>query len=255
MPPTAPCGIPCVSIVFARLVTAQGEDRGVKSFVVPLHDGVEMYDGVVSKPLLPRGGSRAVAHALTYFHHVRLPPTALLSPLTTRSKAIQPRLEFFQNISRVISGTLSMGAFGVSAMRLGCYTAGAYSLRRHVTDGTTGLPRAIMSFSTQYIPILTAISQTIVMQAFSQESHARFVNSKNLNLKHFVATVFKATVMKHTHQILIALGDRCGAQGLFEVNMLSVLHADLRGAAIAEGDILGISISKRLSKTASNNSD
>jgi len=39
-----------------------------------------------------------------------------------------------------------------------------------------------------------------------------------------------------------ALGDRCGAQGLFEANQLPAMHSDMRGIAIAEGDLLGISI-------------
>ncbi|KAI0311330.1 hypothetical protein OF83DRAFT_1069005 [Amylostereum chailletii] len=45
MPPTTPVGIPCVAIVFAQAIVA-GEDRGAKPFLVPLHDGKEMYEGV-----------------------------------------------------------------------------------------------------------------------------------------------------------------------------------------------------------------
>ncbi|KAI0066071.1 acyl-CoA dehydrogenase NM domain-like protein [Artomyces pyxidatus] len=239
MPPTTPCGIPCVAVVFARLVV-EGEDRGVKPFLVPLHDGAHMYEGVVSKPLSPRGGSRLVKHALTYFRRVQLGPNALLGEI---SKAGNRRARFFQDIARVISGTLSMGAFAISAMRIGSYIAGRYSMRRMVTDAATGVQRPIITFSTQSIPVLTAVSQTLVMEAFAQDSYARYTDPVNdLNRKHFIATTFKATIVKHTQNSLLALGDRCGAQGLFEVNQLSVLHADMRGAAIAEGDTLTISI-------------
>jgi len=48
MPPTAPCGTPCEAVVLARLNVA-GEDRGIKVFLVPIHDGVNMHKGVVSK--------------------------------------------------------------------------------------------------------------------------------------------------------------------------------------------------------------
>ena len=48
MPPTSPCGIPCEAVVLARLIVSD-EDRGIKLFLVPLHDGVDMYKGVVSK--------------------------------------------------------------------------------------------------------------------------------------------------------------------------------------------------------------
>ena len=54
MPPTSPCGVPVVSIVFARLIV-DGNDRGVKPFMVELSDGFRMSKGIVSKILLPRG--------------------------------------------------------------------------------------------------------------------------------------------------------------------------------------------------------
>ncbi|TFK45974.1 acyl-CoA dehydrogenase NM domain-like protein [Heliocybe sulcata] len=239
MPPTVPCGIPCVAIVFARLIV-RGEDRGVKPFLVPLHDGEQMYEGITSKQLPMRGGTDPVCHALTYFDRVLLPPTALLGG---ESKATDPRAAFFGNISRVISGTLSMGAFAVSALRIGCCVAGRYSLRRTVTDASERIQRPIISFSTQYIPVLVGIAQATVMRVFADVSHSRFTDSRNsLTVKHFIAAVFKTTVFQHVHTTLPPLGDRCGAQGLFEVNQLSVLHANMRGAAIAEGDILGISI-------------
>ncbi|KAK0459242.1 uncharacterized protein EV420DRAFT_1269317 [Desarmillaria tabescens] len=45
MPPTVPCGIPCIAIVFARLVVGNA-DRGIKPFLVPIHDGEHMHAGV-----------------------------------------------------------------------------------------------------------------------------------------------------------------------------------------------------------------
>lgn len=51
MPPTAPAGIPCVAVVFARAIV-HNEDRGVKAFFVRLHDGFNMAPGVVCKYVL-----------------------------------------------------------------------------------------------------------------------------------------------------------------------------------------------------------
>lgn len=48
MPPTAPSGIPCVSIVHARLFV-DGKDHGPKVFLVKLHDGKKMNVGVISR--------------------------------------------------------------------------------------------------------------------------------------------------------------------------------------------------------------
>ena len=43
-------------------------------------------------------------------------------------------------------------------------------------------------------------------------------------MRHFIAAVMKTTTMRAAHAIIIDLGDRCGAQGLAEVNQMAVLH-------------------------------
>ncbi|KAJ7573747.1 acyl-CoA dehydrogenase NM domain-like protein [Mycena floridula] len=239
MPPTTPSGIPCVSVVFARLIVGNIE-KGVKPFLVPLHDGRTMYPGIISKALSPRGGgSDAVQHALTYFEKVKLPGTALLGPMET---SMDFKSAFRYNISRVIVGTLSMGSFALTSMRHATYITARYSMRRMVSDSFTGKPKAIMEFSTQKIPVLTAISQTIVMGVFCDTAHALFTSAQDLSQKHFIAAIFKTTIVQHHNSMILDLGDRCGAQGLFDVNEFPTLSANIRGAAVAEGDVLGISI-------------
>ncbi|KAL0062757.1 hypothetical protein AAF712_010379 [Marasmius tenuissimus] len=238
MPPTSPCGTPTLAVVFAQLLV-KGTDRGIRPFVVHLNDGFSMNDNVFCKILPPRGGSRPVKHALTYFNRVRLPPIALLGT----AEGDDSRAIFFKSINRVVSGSLSMGAFGVTAMRVASYIAANYSLRRKISGGPNNLQRAIITFSTQYIPILTAIAQSLVLDQFSEAARKLFVRSEgDFPTQHFVAAVFKATVMRFAIPTPMVLGDRCGAQGLFEANKLSALHADLRGSAIAEGDTLALSI-------------
>lgn len=160
-------------------------------------------------------------HCLTYFNRVHLPKSALLGTL---EKPDSPREAFFRNIYRVITGTLSVGVLGVTAMRISSYVAASYSLRRHVIDSSTKSPRPIISFSTQYTPILSAICQTLVLRIFANSCHTMFVQAKDANTKHFIAAVMKSTIHKIALPILIELGDRCGAQGLAEVNQISALH-------------------------------
>jgi acyl-CoA oxidase len=163
-----------------------------------------------------------VKHAITYFNRVRLPSKALLGTL---DKDEDQRLAFFKLIHRVPSGAVSVGVIAIVAMRACCYIAGRYSLRRTVTDAFTGKPRAIINFSTQYIPILTAIAQTLVMESFSTFARNLFTEARNdLLRRHVVATIFKASVLQLTLPMPIILGDRCGAQGLHEVNQLSAMH-------------------------------
>jgi acyl-CoA oxidase len=202
--------------------------------MVPIHDGHSMYPGITAKyapsqftstcPLIfghcrrvsPRSSSNPVNHALTYFNHVRLLPTALL---TTLHRAEAPRVEFFRNISRVAVGTLSMAALCLPVLRMASYIAGKYSLRRKVTDASTGLPRPVISFSTQYIPVMTAIADTFISIAFVRSAHAALRDPElGGTMKHFLAAVSKVTVFSHTLKDTTALSDRCGAQGLLQAN-------------------------------------
>jgi acyl-CoA oxidase len=48
MPPTVPCGIPCIGVVFARLIKG-GKNEGVFPFIVPLNDGYKMNLGVTAQ--------------------------------------------------------------------------------------------------------------------------------------------------------------------------------------------------------------
>ena len=61
MPPSIPSGTPSNAVVFARLL-ADGEDRGVKPFLVPIHDGHSMYPGITAKFVLHL---HAQTHSLT----------------------------------------------------------------------------------------------------------------------------------------------------------------------------------------------
>ncbi|KZT01816.1 acyl-CoA dehydrogenase NM domain-like protein [Laetiporus sulphureus 93-53] len=238
MPPTSPTGIPCIAVVFARTVV-EDEDRGVKPFIVRLNDGTTMESGVICKLLPQRGGSRPLNHSMTYFNHVRLPSSALLGSI---EKPADFRASFFESISRVAVGTLALGSNCLPALQVSSYIAARYSLRRMVVD-RDGSQKPIMGFQTQKAPIVTVLAQSFVMQALHTKAVSIFRDvSFDFRIRHAMATILKVVMVTHAQAAQLMLGDRCGAQGLFEVNQLSAMHADLRGSAIAEGDMLVISI-------------
>jgi acyl-CoA oxidase len=82
-----------------------------------------------------------------------------------------------------------------------------------------------MSFQTQKQPILTALAQSFVLGAMHKQSVSWFTNPKlDPRVRHAVATVYKAVVVQAAQAAILALGDRCGAQGLFEANQFSALQ-------------------------------
>jgi acyl-CoA oxidase len=219
MPPTTPCGIPVTAIVFARLFV-QGCDHGIKSFLVPLHDGYRMNPGISSKPLTLRGSSTPVIHALTSFRRVLLPSTALLGDI---ARAEDQSAAFFENIDRVIVGTLLMGRLAVIALSTSAAIASMYSRRRHVSDPVSGKPIPIISIPTQAAPVVTAVAQAHVLRAFGDAARKIFVDSRNQMESHFIAAVWKVTAARMSMASIQLHINRCGAQGLFEVNQMTTM--------------------------------
>ncbi|KAH8085466.1 acyl-CoA dehydrogenase NM domain-like protein [Cristinia sonorae] len=239
MPPTGPFGnMPRVALVMARLMV-NGEDRGVRPFVVALGNGKEMCKGVSAKVMPTRAGANPVDHAITYFDHVRLPKEALLGSL---DKPQDLRQNFLDVIWRVGVGSLALSNITIACLRAGVYVAGKYSIRRTVT-GTDGKPMAIIKFRTQQLPILHALAQTVVLDAYGKESVKRFLDpSLDPRVRHGLAASLKAVMVQHCQSSLYALAERCGAQGLFEHNQIIQSQLEMRGVAIAEGDVLALCI-------------
>lgn len=172
--------------------------------------------------MTPRGSSVPLNHCLTFFNHVRLPPTALIAD---SEKGDDIRSDFFDHIWRIIVGSMSIAGMALCSMKMGLYVAGRYSQRRTVTNALTGKPTPILSFPTQQYPILATLSQAIVFESFLKDALRLFDDqSLSLTTRHCVAAVSKAMLVRHCCSSLITLGDRCGAQGVFEVNQFSVQY-------------------------------
>ncbi|KAL4935087.1 hypothetical protein BDV06DRAFT_137715 [Aspergillus oleicola] len=239
MPPTTTqSGLPVIALVIARLIV-DGEDRGVRPFLVPINDGREMCKGVVARALPPRTGAHPVDHALTVFNHVRLPGSALLG---SHEKPVSDRDHFQATIQRVGAGTLFLSGLVIPALKLAVYNTSQFSLRRKVT-GHDGSPMPVISFRTQHLPILHAVAQYHVLQAFLVEAATIFGNQKvDPRVRHAVATVFKAVALQHFQRSIKALNEGCGWHGHFEDNQILQADLEMRAVSTAEGDIRVLAI-------------
>ncbi|KAJ5006994.1 hypothetical protein K4K57_010929 [Colletotrichum sp. SAR 10_99] len=240
MPPTTPLPeVHRMAVVFARLII-QGEDRGVKPFIVDLSDKGDMRNGVTSLALPTRPGTKPLDHSITSFYHVHLPATALLR---MASKPADPRDDFLAQIWRVSVGTLSLSIMGVSALRVGAYIAATYSQRRTIT-GSKGETIPIIRFGTQRRPILKALAYGEILHAFARWAAEEFTNGQHGDeVRMAIATAFKVLVVRSCES-LHELMERCGWQGLYAYNQVSELAATFQGNVVAEGDAMVISIRK-----------
>ncbi|KAL4869016.1 hypothetical protein BDV12DRAFT_168474 [Aspergillus spectabilis] len=239
MPPTTTRGgLPVVAVVIARLVV-DGEDRGVRPFLVPLGDGQEMCKGVIAKALPPRTGSHPVDHALTMFDRVILPGSALLGSL---ERPANERDQFLATIHRVGAGTLFLSSLAIPALKLAVYNASQFSFRRTILT-PDGNPMAVMNFRTQHLPILHAIAQYHALQAFLVEAGTIFRSRKiDPRVRHAVATVFKAVALQHFHKTVRAMNEGCGWHGFYEHNQILQTELEFRAVGTAEGDIRVLAI-------------
>ncbi|KAJ7853758.1 acyl-CoA dehydrogenase/oxidase C-terminal [Mycena leptocephala] len=239
MPPTNPIlGRPCFAVVFARLIV-NGQSRGIRPFLVRLNDGFKMSTGISASILPFRGNSCPVAHCLTSFHRVILPSSALLGESDMPGSA---RLHFLSTLWRIAVGTLSLGVLALPGLQMASHIALRYSLRRMIR-GHDGTVMPIFSFRTQQIPICTAIAQTYVLKAFQPQAVKFFLDSSlGPFVQHGIATSFKAIAVRDSLTSLDLLAERCGAQGIFGFNQITLMHGNMQGIAIAEGDVLVLSI-------------
>ncbi|KAL4976061.1 acyl-CoA dehydrogenase/oxidase [Aspergillus desertorum] len=208
MPPTTPrCGLPVIAVVIARLIV-EGENYGVHPFLVPLGDGKEMCKGVIAKALPPRTGAHPIDHSLTLFNRVVLRNSALLGSL---EKPHNERNTSFPQYTMV--------------------------------TGHDGKPVAVIKFRTQHLPILHAIAQYHVLQAFLIEAATMF-RKRNVDarVRHAIATVFKAVALQHFQKSIKAINDGCGWHGYYEHNQILQTELEFRAVGTAEGDIRVLAI-------------
>lgn len=120
-----------------------------------------------------------------------------------------------------------------------------FSEQRHVIQPRTLLPVPIMSFPTQFGPIISAAAQAAMMEVLGLHAVHLFQQPDVPEpMRHAIACIFKSTVTTATQKCLTQLTDRCGWRGLFAFNRISEIQLTLKGNTIAEGDVMVLCIRK-----------
>lgn len=174
-------------------------------------------------------------------------------------------MNYLSIIWRLNIGSFAIALASIPYLAVSAHIAATYSLRRKIGD-PRGPLTPIWQFRTQQLPVLHALAQVYVMKAFARETALRY-NDKTLDwrTRMGLATTLKVMMVMTTSRMLASLEDRCGAQGIYAHNQIitkevSSSFVDLnhqppmnvasqfeaRGIAIAEGDVLILSISKYL---------
>ena len=79
----------------------------------------------------------------------------------------------------------------------------------------------IIELRTQQSPILHALAQVFVLEAYAKEAVEHFTNRDlDVRVRHGIAASTKAVMVYHCQRSLFDLSERCGAQGLFGHNQI-----------------------------------
>ncbi|KAF9016730.1 acyl-CoA oxidase [Hymenopellis radicata] len=227
-----------IALVMARLLE-NGQDLGCHYFIVPICNKKRMYQGVTSIRLPPRSGTTPLDFSITSFDHVRLPSTALISSTPDHISApANPLAAWWDENWRIQLGSLLMPCPLIYGLKISAYIAGRYSMNRRITD-RKGTAVPIFKYRTQQWPIVSAVTVVFVLDNWYR-SVIREVRQPELDgsIRHAMAVVAKLSIIRHIQRIIPELAERCGAQA----NFMARIENDAKGAAIAEGDLLGLSI-------------
>ncbi|KAK0493001.1 hypothetical protein EDD18DRAFT_1408580 [Armillaria luteobubalina] len=125
-----------------------------------INDGKDMCKGISARVLPGRNGLFPFNHAITTFHRVQLPLSALLGEL---DNSVDVRLSLWH----VGVGAISLSAIAITCLKVASTNVYRYSMSCHV-----GVPPPIpiVSFRTQQIPIFTAVAQRDVIYCFYDAS-------------------------------------------------------------------------------------
>ena len=178
MPPTIPIGSPTIGVVFACLLV-YGKDYGIRPFVVPLNDVQQMCRGVTAR--FVNLSSRADQSSIDSMDVDFFPIEICRAPLTTQSPTLRtfdfhlmPFSDPVKNVSILIWN--SCNQYGVLESDRSLLEVSVSQHQNftppsvHCTACAAWLDmvqNVYRSFtSSQQIPVLTAIAQSYVLEAY-----------------------------------------------------------------------------------------
>lgn len=162
-------------------------------------------------------------HALTSFDHVRLPAGSMLGDL---AKPLNERDQYLHAIQRLSTGTLALTLWILPFLKCATFIAGRYSQKRTVQQGIRGTRAPILHFRTQQLPILHAVAQVAVIEAYANWATDEFSNNKSLHpgTRYGLSVILKNVMIFDGQKSLGNLMERSGAQGMYPHNQMATFE-------------------------------
>ncbi|KAK0435872.1 hypothetical protein EV421DRAFT_1982750 [Armillaria borealis] len=180
-------GIPKVALVMARLVD-KGKDLGCRYFI--------------STCLPHRSGTGPLDFSITLFDHHIIAPK-------------RPLEAWWDENWRIQLGSLLIVSPLIYAVKMSAYIVSCYSRHRCIMDRKSSSMIPIISFRTQQWPIAHAVTVGYVLDhwyaSVIRESQDSALDGR---LRHAMAVIIKATVVRHFQHCIAEISECCRAQGV-----------------------------------------
>jgi hypothetical protein len=112
-------------------------------------------------------------------------------------------------------------------IQISAVITGRYSKRRTV-QGANGKRVTLITFKTQYAPILTGLAYSFILKQLWKTATRLFSDdSVDPRVGRGIAAIFKVLSVQECQKFQLILSERLGAQGLFEYNQISKQHVRL----------------------------
>jgi acyl-CoA oxidase len=235
--------VPKVAVVLARLKDG-GKDHGVYPFLVRICDEHGPLPGVHTAPC-PEKPVQGLDNGVTWFDHVTIPRRGLLlgdMGEFTEDGEFRPaggnaRKRFLRSMTRIQPGRLCVSSSAIGAGRASVYIALRYARQRLVNaPGRKEMP--VIGYRSHQLALFTALSTVYAMSFLLNRGKRAYLaagGAVDSDLNALVA-ITKALSTWQMTDVVTAMRERCGAQGMFSVNRIADYVSLLQGLVTAEGD-------------------
>lgn len=249
------------AIVFAQLITPDGVNRGMHSFVLPIRkpSSLETFPGVLVGDMGEKIGLNGVDNGFMMFNHYKVPKSSLLNKLadvTALGKYTtpfrDPKKRFGASLGNLSSGRVGIINMANTNLHLAVVIAVRYSAARKQFGATEegGQEQAVLEYQTQQCRLIPYVAASYVHHLFSMSFYDDFVEFNITKMSggnqdviaamgqeiHAISSSGKPVASWTAQRGIQECREACGGHGYLKASRFGDLRNDNDANCTYEGD-------------------
>ncbi|CAD5112102.1 DgyrCDS1344 [Dimorphilus gyrociliatus] len=247
------------AVVYAQLITPDGVNHGLHSFVVKVRDERTLLavPGVIVGDMGEKIGLNGIDNGFVAFNNVRIPRENLLNKtgdVTSEGKYVtpfkDPNKRFGASLGALSGGRVTINCISVTNLKLAICIAIRYSCTRRQFGPKEGVELPVIEYQMQQWRLIPYLAAAYVLDVFSRQFFMNFVELQiglmagdksdrqdNLGKElHALSCASKAVHSWIARDAIQECREACGGHGYFKINRLGELRNDHDPNCTYEGD-------------------